>query len=59
MSKCAKVTLKEIWLNIMDLPFSLSILISSEKLLTSTRLDITEILRKDFIFTISLLSTTI
>ena len=43
----------------MDLFYSSSILISSKTLLASTRLDIIKKLRKEFVFIISLLDTTI
>ena len=43
----------------MNLSLGSSMLISSEMLLASTRLDIAEKLRKEFVFAISLLDTTI
>ena len=43
----------------MDLFYGSSILISSKTLLASTRLDIIKKLRKEFVFIISLLDTTI
>ena len=59
MSEYTEVALKEIQLDTIDLIFGSSMLMSFEKLLIFTRFDIAEILRKDFIFTISLLGTTI
>ena len=59
MSKYAKVTLEELQLETIDLPLGSFILMSSEKLLTSTRLGITKILKEEFLFAISLLDITI
>ena len=59
MYEYAKVALKEIQLNTLNLLLSLSMLMSSEKLLISTRLDIAKMLKNNFIFAISLLGATI
>ena len=58
MLETVKCSLKKFLLTILDLPLGLSILMSSNTLLVSLRLDIAEEL-KGYLFTISLLGTTI
>ena len=58
-SEWANGFLKELGLDAMDLPLSSSILMSSEKALTSIEWDIAKILIEEFIFAISLLDTII
>ena len=59
MFKWAKVVSELIGLGTIDLSLGLSILMSFKKLLTFTELDIAEILKRKFIFAISLLCATI
>ena len=57
--ECVEVALELIGLSAIDLPLVSSILTSSERLWTSTELDIAEMLQGKNLFTISLLGTTI
>ena len=57
--ECIEVALELIGLGVLDLPLVLSILMSSERLLTSTELDIAKMLKGKSLFAISLLGTTI
>jgi len=58
MLEAVKCSLEEFLLTILDLPLGLSMLISSDTLLVSLRLDIAEEL-KGYLFTIFLLGATI
>ena len=58
MLETVECSLEKFWLIMLDLPLGLFMLMSSDTLLVSLRLDIAEEL-KGYLFTISLLDTTI
>ena len=59
MFECVEVAPELIGLGAIDLPLVSSILMSSERLWTSTELDIAEMLKGKILFAISLLGATI